>query len=152
MTKTTIYPLTLYYDGACPICSLEMDHLRRRSTDGRLVFVDIAAPAFDSAAVGVTRAALMAEIHGRGGDGRLLRGLPVLRHAYAATGLGAWLAPSGWPLLRPFADLGYRVFARHRQGLSRTARPLIDALRACRSARRLQACRDGRCNLEGEDS
>jgi predicted DCC family thiol-disulfide oxidoreductase YuxK len=146
------YPLTLYYDGACPICSLEMDHLRERSTDGRLVFVDIDAPGFDAAAVGVAQRDLMAEIHGRTADGRLLRGLPVLRHAYAAAGLGAWLATSGWPLLRPLADIGYRLFARHRQALSRAARPLIDGLRARRSARRMQACRSGRCDLTGEGS
>lgn len=148
MKTELIYPLTLLYDGGCAICALEMDHLRERCSDGRLVFVDIAAPGFDMAAVGVGRAALMAEIHGRCADGRLLRGLPVLRLAYAAAGLGGWLAPTGWRALQPAADAGYRWFARHRQALSRAARPLIDGLRAWRTARRLQACRNGRCDLE----
>ena len=46
---SAIYPLTLYYDGACPVCALEMDHLRSRDAAARLVFVDIAAPGFDPA-------------------------------------------------------------------------------------------------------
>lgn len=149
MNTKVIYPLTLYYDGACPICSLEMDHLREHCTNGRLVFVDIAVPGADTASLGVGRRALMAEIHGRCADGRVLRGLPVLRHAYAAVGLGAWLAPTGWRLLRPGADAGYRLFARHRQALSRAARPLIEGLRAWRAARRLQGCREGRCDVSG---
>jgi predicted DCC family thiol-disulfide oxidoreductase YuxK len=32
----------LFYDAACPVCALEMDHLRERCHDGRLRFVDIA--------------------------------------------------------------------------------------------------------------
>ena len=32
MSRAT-YPLTLFYDAACPVCSLEMDHLRERCTD-----------------------------------------------------------------------------------------------------------------------
>ena len=35
---------TVYYDGACPLCSGEMQLLMRRNTAGLLAFVDIAAP------------------------------------------------------------------------------------------------------------
>src|SRR3990167_9409736 len=86
MSKT--YPLTLLYDGLCPVCSLEMDHLRERDRHGRLVFVDIAAPGFDAARYGVTHEALDAALPGLCADGRMLRGMPVLRLAYAAAGLG----------------------------------------------------------------
>src|SRR5262245_25248882 len=44
------YPLTLFYDASCPVCALEMDHLRERDIEGRLIFVDIGAPGFDAAA------------------------------------------------------------------------------------------------------
>ena len=33
-----LYPLTLLYDGACPVCSLEMEHLRARNANGKLAF------------------------------------------------------------------------------------------------------------------
>ena len=40
---TVTYPLTLLYDAQCPVCALEMDHLRSRNDAGRLRFVDISA-------------------------------------------------------------------------------------------------------------
>jgi predicted DCC family thiol-disulfide oxidoreductase YuxK len=142
------YPLTLLYDAACPVCALEMDHLRERDQAGRLIFVDIAAPGFDASVYGVTHAELDAQIHARCADGRLLRGLEVLRLAYAAVGLGWVLRPTGAPPLRGLFDLGYRVFSRHRRRISRAAAPLIDAIRLRRAratAARLQACRGGVC-------
>lgn len=151
----SIYPLTLFYDAGCPVCSLEMDHLRERSRDGRLVFVDISAPVFDAAAHGATFAAMDAEIHGLTSDGRLLRGVEVLRLAYEAAGLGWVLRPTGWPALQPLADAGYRVFARHRRTISRAAAPLIAAVRAVRARRvaeRMRECRSGACGVEGERS
>ena len=42
--------LTVFFDGACPICSREIAHYRRRDSEGRLRLVDIAAPSFDAAA------------------------------------------------------------------------------------------------------
>jgi predicted DCC family thiol-disulfide oxidoreductase YuxK len=41
------YPMTLLFDGACPVCSLEMDNFKARNQDGLLVFVDTANPEFD---------------------------------------------------------------------------------------------------------
>lgn len=58
-----IYPLTLLYDASCPVCGLEIDHLKQRCGDGRLLFVDITAPGFDAAAWGSTPAALACTPH-----------------------------------------------------------------------------------------
>lgn len=152
MDKT--YPLTLLYDGLCPVCSLEMDHLRERDTQRRLVFVDIAAPGFEAARYGVTPEALDAALHGLCADGRMLRGMPVLRLAYAAAGLGWAMSPTGWAPLRPLFDAGYRVFARHRRVISRATAPLIEAvrtLRARRTAARMAACHDGACAINTPD-
>jgi predicted DCC family thiol-disulfide oxidoreductase YuxK len=41
-TTTCQWPLTLLYDGACPICMLEMRNLMARNTLNRLAFIDIA--------------------------------------------------------------------------------------------------------------
>ena len=109
----TNYPLTLLYDAGCPVCSLEMTHLRLLNDAARLVFVDMSAPGFDAMAYGTTLDALNAEIHGICADGRTLRGLEVLRLAYAAVGLGWVLQPTAWRPLRPLADFAYRAFARH---------------------------------------
>jgi predicted DCC family thiol-disulfide oxidoreductase YuxK len=143
------YPLTLLYDASCPMCSLEMDHLRERNTDGHLVFVNIAAPGFDASTYGATLAQMNAEIHGVKPDGGLLRGVEVLRLAYAAVGLGWVIHPTGWPVLRPAFDLGYRLFAKHRMRISAVLGPAILAIRNHRAkrrakhmAQRMQKCKD----------
>jgi predicted DCC family thiol-disulfide oxidoreductase YuxK len=149
----TQYPLTLLYDAACPVCGLEMDHLRQRNAAGRLAFVNIAAPGFDAAAWGATMAALDAEIHGVQPDGSHLVGLEALRAAYAAVGLGWVLKPTGWGPLAPLADAGYRAFARHRRPISRAAAPLINVLRSWRARRtqqRMARCQAGACQRKGE--
>jgi len=148
---TTTYPLTLFYDAQCPVCALEMDHLRQRCTDGSLRFVDISAPGFDASRVGLTHAALDAEIHAIRADGSMLKGVEVLRLAYAAAGLGWVLRPTGWAPLRPAFDWGYRVFARHRRRISAAAAPLIDAIRARRARRMadaMRACAGGACSVD----
>lgn len=137
------YPLTLLYDSACPICKSEMDALRERDAQqGRLRFIDIAAPGFDAAPYGATLAQLNAVIHGVTPDGRVLSGVEVLRLAYAAVGLGWLLRPTGWPVLKPLFDRGYAVFARHRYGFSAVFAPLIEQVVAQRTARRMRRCRD----------
>lgn len=142
------YPLTLLYDAACPVCALEMDHLRSRNHQGLLAFVDIAQPGFDPARYGASLAEMDAEIHGVWADGSLVRGMPALRLAYAAVGLGWVLRPTGLAPLRPWFDGAYRLFARYRRPISRLAAPLINAVRAQRARRmaaRMAACRDGVC-------
>jgi predicted DCC family thiol-disulfide oxidoreductase YuxK len=143
-----IYPLTLLYDAHCPVCALEMDHLRERTEVGKLVFVDIAAEGFDATLYGACLEAMDAEIHGVLPDGSLIKGVEVLRLAYAAAGLGWVMRPTGWAPLRPLFDRGYRVFARHRRRISGIAAPLIDAVRAMRARRTLQRmheCGSGAC-------
>lgn len=146
-----IYPLTLLYDAGCPVCALEMDHLRSRNQAGRLVFVDISAPGFDPSPFGATLAQMNAAIHAVAADGQVLRGVQVLRLAYGAVGLGWVMGPTSWPLLRTASEQGYRWFARHRHGISRVAAPLIAALgawRARRVARDMQRCAGGHCTIE----
>jgi len=142
------YPLTLFYDAACPVCSLEMDHLRERDLGGRLIFVDIGAPGFEASVHGVTLQAMNAEIHAKHADGSMLKGVEVLRLAYDAVGLGWVLRASSWPVLRPVFDIAYRGFARHRIAISRAAAPLIRSLRelrARRTVRRMHECSAGAC-------
>lgn len=146
------YPLTLLYDAACPVCSLEMDHLRARNGQGHLAFIDIAAPGFDASHHGTTLAELQAQIHGVLPDGNYLIGLAALREAYAAVGLGWVLKPTTWGPLAPLANAGYRVFARHRQSISRAAAPFIAALRTVRARRTAAAmarCQAGECEVNG---
>jgi predicted DCC family thiol-disulfide oxidoreductase YuxK len=129
------YPLKIFYDASCPVCALEMDHLRARDADGRLELVDLSAPGFDAPCHGFAHADLDAAIHAVRPDGSVVRGMAVLRLAYAAAGLGWLLRPTAVGPLRPAFDAAYRVFARHRKAISRALAPTIAAIRARRGRR-----------------
>ena len=147
------YPLTIFYDASCPVCALEMDHLHAWDIDGRLVLVDMSAPGFDATPFGLTLAELDAAIHALRPDGSVVRGMAVLRLAYAAAGLGWVLRPSSAAPLRPLFDAGYRLFARHRKPISRALAPVIVALRERRARRALagmNACAAGACRAPHE--
>jgi predicted DCC family thiol-disulfide oxidoreductase YuxK len=149
------YPITLLYDGACRLCQLEMRTLLARDTAGRLDLVDIAAADFDPGLYGIGLEAMRAALHAVDGDGRVHRGVDSLVLAYRAVGLGWALAPTRWPGLAPIFDLAYRVFARHRYGVSRVFAPLLDGLlrrHARRAAARMTPCRDGACSHEQQPS
>ena len=108
------------YDGECPFCRLEarwLGHLGRRA--GGLLVEDIAEPDFDPTRYGTTLPDLMGTLHGVFPDGRKTKGMETFRQAYKAVGLGWLLAPTGWPVLRPFVDFLYRGFARHRVKMGR---------------------------------
>ena len=146
------YPLTIFYDASCPVCALEMDHLRGRDTAGRLVLVDMSTPGFDAARYGLALPDLDAAIHALRPDGSVVRGMVVLRLAYAAAGLGWLLRPSAAAPLRPVFDSAYRVFARHRKPISRALAPLIGALRERRARRALadmERCAGAECTAPG---
>ncbi|MFO0873530.1 MAG: DUF393 domain-containing protein [Phycisphaerales bacterium] len=122
--------ITLLFDGLCPVCAREiallrrLDGRRRRLADSaesncRLAFVDITDPSFDPARHGLTMPQVIGAMHGILPDGSVVVGVEVFRRAYRAVGLGWLLAWTNWPLLRPLANAGYRLFARVRPRLSR---------------------------------
>ncbi len=112
------FDFEVFYDGACPLCTREVRWLRRRDRRQRIVFTDIAAPGFDAAALGVSPRSLMARIHGRLPDGRLVLGVDVFRHLYRAVGFGPLVAISELPGVSHVLDLAYGWFARHRLRLT----------------------------------
>ncbi|MFN4121109.1 thiol-disulfide oxidoreductase DCC family protein [Acidovorax sp.] len=109
----TTYPVTLFYDSACPLCDTEMHNLMLRNQSGQLRFEDVQAPGF-ACPDGVTREALLTRMHARTADGQWLSGVPAFEMAYAAVGLGWVMAPARIPLLRAAMDALYPVVARNR--------------------------------------
>lgn len=104
----------LLYDGACPFCMAEVRWLEKRDRGGMLALEDIAAPGFDPGRYGLDQKTVEGKIHAILPDGSVVTGMEVFRRIYGAVGLGWLLAPTGWPVLRPLFDLGYKWFARHR--------------------------------------
>ncbi|KQT85438.1 DUF393 domain-containing protein [Aurantimonas sp. Leaf443] len=83
--------LTVWHDGACPLCRREIALMRRLDRRGAIRFVDVAGDA--PADCPIDRAELLARLHARE-DGRLLSG--------AAAFAALWRAI---PLLRPLGLL-----------------------------------------------
>lgn len=115
----TAQPFTLLFDSECPFCRLEVEWLQRRDRRGLLRAIDIAAPDFDAARFGLTKERVHSRLHGIAADGTVVEGMSAIRAAWRAAGLGWVMAPTGWPVLRWFSDLGYLVFARYRVPLGR---------------------------------
>jgi predicted DCC family thiol-disulfide oxidoreductase YuxK len=146
-----MYPLTLLYDGACPICRIEMDRLGERDALKRLVFVDIAAPGFDASLWGASMEDMRRLIHAVLPDGTLVSGVEVFRLAYGAIGQGLLFAPTALPLLSPLFERAYAAFARNRYAVSALLGPVLTRLEASRAARRTAgACANGVCETDQE--
>ena len=145
------YPLTLLYDGACPICRLEMDRLEQLDGLRRLAFVDVAAPGFDAAKYGAALEDMQRLIHAVRPDGTLVVGVEVFRLAYSAVGWGLLFAPTALPGVSTLAERAYAVFARNRYQVSALLQPLLARLAAAQAARRTAgACEGNVCESPQE--
>jgi len=135
--------LTLFFDSYCPLCVAEMDELARLDAlneNPGLIFEDIHAEDFLTRHPDIDPAAVDRVLHARYEDGRLVYGLDVTHQAWATVGRQRWLAISRWPIIRWFADLAYRLFARYRYSISF----LLTGQRRCEPCARSRA---GDCEL-----
>jgi len=111
--------LRIFYDGLCPLCTLEINHLRRLDQAGRLDLQDIHQPDFEQRFPHIDKAAADQLLHGELPGGELIFGLDTTCLAWQIVGKGHWFAFLRWPVIKPLADLGYRIFARYRHPISR---------------------------------
>lgn len=122
MTADQGMAFEVFFDGDCPLCRREIAFLRRLDRRGNAIrFTDIAEPAFVPAEHGLGRlgrADLMARIHGRSSEGKIVEGVEVFRGLYAAVGFGPIVALTRlWPVAA-LLDAGYRWFAANRLRLT----------------------------------
>jgi predicted DCC family thiol-disulfide oxidoreductase YuxK len=129
MYKAEKWPLTLYFDGDCPLCAREIKILRGRAKPERLVFVDLSDAAFDAKSLGFTLESMQSSLHARFNDGSWVTGLDATLWSWRAAGMGVWAAPLSWRMIRPLLDIGYRFFCRSRPYLAWLPHP--DGGRRC---------------------
>lgn len=122
------FDVEVFYDGECPLCMREIDMLRRRDTEHRIVFSDIAAPGFDALSIGLDYAALMKRIHARLPNGEIIEGVEVFRRLYTAIGFGPIVSATRLPGVSHALDLAYRVFAKNRLRLTGRCEKTDDAV------------------------
>ncbi|MBU3005119.1 thiol-disulfide oxidoreductase DCC family protein [Paraglaciecola arctica] len=110
--------LTIFYDGYCPLCLLEMKKLKQLDKQHTITFVDIQAPSFFEEYPQLDWQSLNARIHGYLPNGELISGLDVTYLAWCLVGKGWVYAPLRWPVIRWFADRAYNLFAKNRYRIS----------------------------------
>lgn len=117
-------PLTVYYDGACALCSVEIGHYAtQRGSDG-LCFVDASAPDAETGR-DLAQAAALKRFHVRKPDGELLSGARAFVAIWDT--LPAWRKAARLarlPGIMPMLEFGYRLFLPARPVLSRLAAAL----------------------------
>ena len=116
--KSDAENLTVYYDGACPLCTAEIGHYETREGADQLSFVNI-AEADAQPGDDLDRDAALKRFHVRKADGTLLSGAAAFIEIWATLPGWRWLARiarlSGVPLL---LEGGYRLFLPLRPALS----------------------------------
>lgn len=111
--------LTVFYDGLCPLCSKEINHLRKLDKPGLLKLEDINQDDFESRYPHISKTEANAVLLSQLPDGTLLRGLDTTHAAWSLVGKGYLTAWLRWPIIRWFADKAYTFFARRRHTISR---------------------------------
>lgn len=126
------YPLTVFFDGACPICDREIALMRRLDRQRRLIFCDFSRRDYDPTSINVSSADLGRVIHARWGNGSVIIGVDVFRAMWEAVGLGFLARLSRVSVVEPLILKAYAWFARNRLRL--TGRSSACTANACRSA------------------
>lgn len=135
MPELPQFPLRIFFDGACPLCSREVEHYLRKDRDGRLIPVDISSPDFDPHPEGITLQAFMYELHAIDRSGAVYRGVDAFRAIWQAfpdaAGYRTLAALIALPLINPLARLGYRGFARLRPYLPGRKGQCVEGICQC---------------------
>jgi predicted DCC family thiol-disulfide oxidoreductase YuxK len=110
--------LTIFYDGKCPLCCLEMEKLKRHDTNNQIILVNIHNQHFKDDFPSVDTQRAMAILHGLY-QGNILLGLDVTHRAWTLVGKGMWVAPLQFPIIKQLSHGVYLLLAKYRQPISR---------------------------------
>ena len=115
-------PLTVFFDGSCPLCVREMAFYRKRESADKIRWIDVSSSEAELPE-GLSRDELMARFHVAGADGVVISG--------GAAFASLWRAIPGFGMLgramsrKPLVDvleLAYRAFLPARPFLQKIMR------------------------------
>ena len=110
--------VTIYYDSQCPLCQMEMKQLKLHDHNNQLTLIDLHTENFEIQYPNVDKQKAMNILHGELETGQLIFGLDVTHIAWKTVGKHKWIGLLRLPVIRTFADIAYRFFAKHRNRIS----------------------------------
>ena len=121
------FPLTVYFDGSCRLCSSEMHNIAARDViraiqcnrEPMLNLIDCSAADFDDTALPASIETMMNMIHARDATGRWLRGVDVFVACYTAADLGIVSRILAHRFIKPTAARLYPWIVRNRYRLAK---------------------------------
>ena len=82
---------TVFYDGACPLCTVEIGMYRNCAGAEAISFVDVSADEASLFADGLDKASALQRFHVRRADGALVSGAEAFGHLWLALPRWRWL-------------------------------------------------------------
>jgi predicted DCC family thiol-disulfide oxidoreductase YuxK len=112
-------PMTVYYDGGCPLCQAEINHYRKQEGADKICFRDVSTSE-QILAGDLTKQQAMARFHVRGHDGSLLSGAAAFAAVWGILPRWKWAARlAALPGVLMMLEIAYRLFLPVRPILSR---------------------------------
>lgn len=111
--------LTLFYDGQCPLCAIEMAALTKHDYQQKLTLIDIHRPDFEQAFPNINKHDALTILHAQLDSGQVITGLDVTYQAWKLVNKKRWLVVLRWPIIRFIADKCYLFFAKNRYAISK---------------------------------
>ena len=117
--------ITMFYDGACPLCSREVSHYRRIDHERAVNWVDISVQTDQLESHQLSHEDAMARLHVLDSEGRMQTGAAAFTALWSALPYYRWLARCVRGLgLVPLLDRFYEPFARWRLSRRRNNCPV----------------------------
>ena len=116
--STNKQQLVIYYDGHCPLCSLEMLKLKQHDKHNNILLEDLHQKDFELQFPHISFDRAMAILHGEY-NGKILLGLDVTHKAWQLVDKGVYVAPLQWPIIKQLSHGIYLIIAKYRQPISR---------------------------------
>lgn len=110
------HEISIFYDGACHLCSREIDHYRKIDAKGKIRFVNIADRSFDIESEGLKNPKLVQKyLHVKYTNGKIVTGVEAFVSIWETLGRFKFLTTlAKTPVSGHFMKLGYQIFAQIR--------------------------------------
>jgi predicted DCC family thiol-disulfide oxidoreductase YuxK len=129
-----ITELTIYYDGACPLCLAEIHLLKQHNHKSLLAFVDVQSLDATTAMIDCTLA--LEVIHAQLADGTIIVGPDVFFEAYKRTNLTGIKYLFSFGVVRYCYAKAYVFFAKYRHQISKVIGPILLKIVLAKCARK----------------